>query len=186
VKKISQLGLLLALVFGAVSPVQAGLLVEPLIGYNFNSNVDFEDGENYSGGMGPAFGGRIGYQNLGLQLGVDYLKSTIDMDDSDFKDDVSSTQWAAFVGYQFPILVRLYAGYIFSATAETEYLGSNTDFKKGSGTMLGASFTGLPFVSINFEFRNGTFTERKIGSSEVDKDDDFRSYLLSVSLPLNF
>jgi hypothetical protein len=149
---------------------QAGLLVEPLIGYNFNYKIDDDKGH------GRAFGGRLGYQNLGLQLGIDYLNSTIEIKDS--SEDFKSNEWAAFVGYQFPLFFRVYAGYIFSADGE---LGS-LEAKEGSGTKLGVGFTGLPFVAINFEYRSGKF--EKINSTSIDTD--FSSFLISLSVPLNF
>jgi hypothetical protein len=146
----------------------AGLLVEPLIGYNFNYKIDDDKGH------GRAFGGRLGYQNLGLQLGLDYLNSNVDIDG----DDLETNEFAAFVGYQFPILLRVYAGYIFSADGE---LGS-LEAKEGSGTKLGVGFTCLPFVAINFEYRSGKF--EKINSTSIDTD--FSSFLISLSVPLNF
>src|SRR5690606_12288700 len=110
-------------------------------------------GDSYSGGNGGAYGGRLGYQNLGFQLAIDYLNSTIDMGDDDIKSDLKTSEWAAFVGFEFPILFRVYAGYIFSANGETEDANGELDLNKGSGTKVGVGFTGLPFIDINFEYR---------------------------------
>lgn len=166
------------------STARADLLIEPVVGYNFNAVVDFEGGERYSGGTGPSFGGRLGYQNLGLQLGLDYLNSSLDLDDEDIDKNIDSNEWAAFVGFKFPIFLRVYAGYIFSATAETEdSLGQEYEFSKGSGYKAGIGFTGLPFVNINVEYRSGTFDEIEVDGAEADNSADFQSIMIGLSLP---
>lgn len=184
--KIAQLFILI-LAFLVITPAKAGLLIEPVLGYNFGgfeADTDPKIEEDFSG---AAFGGRIGYQNLGFQLGLDYLKSSLDVDDNDYKSDLSTSEWALFAGFEFPILLRVYAGYIFSANGEVEYdTGSGTDdleFKDGTGMKLGVGFTGLPFVDINFEYRKGTFSEYKVGSVKDDVDTDYSSFMVGVSLP---
>lgn len=180
--KIAQLFILI-IAFLVIKPVSAGVLIEPLLGYNLGSKIDF-DGEDYSGGSGRAFGGRLGYQNLGFQLGVDYLNSTIDMDDNDFDDDVKLSEWGGFVGFEFPILLRVYAGYIFSATGETKNGdGVKTEMTDGSGAKFGVGFTGLPFVDINLEYRKGSFSEWEVGNVDGDGEVDYSSYMISISLP---
>jgi hypothetical protein len=187
--KIAQLGLLLALILVFATPTKAEILIEPLVGYSLGSKVEIEDGENYSGASGPSFGGRLGYQKLGFQLGLDYLNSNINMDDDDFKSNVKTNEWAAFVGFEFPILIRAYAGYIFSATGESEkyndsVLGRQTlKLEGGSGLKVGVGFTLLPFLDINVEMRQGTFTDNKIGSTSFDKDVKYSSYMVGLSLP---
>lgn len=170
---------------------QASILIEPLVGYQVAGKAEFEGGDSYSGGMGPAFGGRLGYQNLGFQIGVDYLNSTLDMDDKDFKDDLKTGEWGAFVGFEFPILFRVYAGYIFSISGETaardETSGASlkTDLNGGSGYKAGLGFTLLPFLDINFEYRNITVDSWKIEGSKQDDDFKYGAYMLSLSLPFN-
>ncbi len=186
-KKIAQLALLIALVLGAFQTAQAALLLEPLVGFSASSKLDFKTGSDYSGGMGLSYGGRVGYQNLGFQLGLDYLNSSIDMDDSDFKSNLKTTEWAGFVGFRFPILVKVYAGYIFSANGDSKkkVLGvtQNLDLSNGTGYKLGIGYTLFPFVDINLEYRKGAYGEYKLGGVKTKEDTDFSSYLLSVSLP---
>lgn len=183
-KKIAQLALLLALVLGAFQTAQAALLIEPLVGVNAGSKLDYKGGEKYSGGMGFSYGGRLGYQNLGFQLGLDYLSSSIDMDDKDFKSNLKTDEWAAFAGFRFPILVKVYAGYIFSATGDTKNaLRQSVDYSSGTGYKLGVGYTLLPFVDLNLEYRQGTFGEYKTGGVKFKDDVTYSSYLLSVSLP---
>lgn len=179
--KFAQL-FVLVLAFFMVKPAQAGLLLEPVLGYSFGS-FDIENGskEDFKG---PALGGRVGYQNLGFQLGIDYLRSNLDVDDKNFKDDLVVSEWAGFVGFEFPVLLRVYAGYIFSAEGETKVTG-NTKVKltDGTGTKFGVGFTGLPFIDINLEYRRGTFTEFKSGSMKSSIDTDYQAYMIGISLP---
>ncbi len=185
------LGLLIVSFLFVSTQARADLLIEPLIGYNLGVKTDFKkndslgfDGEEYTGGRGPAFGGRLGYQKLGFQVGLDYLHSEIDMDDKDIKEDVSLDEWAAFVGFEFPILFRVYAGYIFSAEGETEGVGNTKiDLKSGSGLKAGLGFTLLPFLDINFEYRRGTFDEWKMGTQKFDSEVDYNAFMIGLSLP---
>jgi hypothetical protein len=180
-RKLSQLGLLVALFFSLTQAAQASLLVEPLIGYNFNGKL----GTDASRGSGTSYGGRLGYQNMGFQLGLDYLNSTMDYgrgwgNNADF----TSNEYGIFVGYKFPILVRVYAAYIFSANGEV----GSYELSEGSGTKIGAGFTGLPFVNINLEYRRGTFGKSQVSGQAANNSAnvDFSALLLSLSLPLNF
>lgn len=170
---------------------KADLLIEPLVGYNLGVKTDFKknssvgwDGQEYSGGMGPAYGGRLGYQKLGFQVGLDYLHSSIDMDHKDLKENVDMDEWAAFVGFEFPILFRVYAGYIFSAEGDTEGTGNTKiDLKSGSGLKAGLGFTLLPFLDINFEYRRGSFDEWKLGNQKIDSKVDYNAFMIGLSLP---
>jgi hypothetical protein len=183
--KIAQL-LILVLAFFTIKPVSAGLLLEPVLGYSMVTRFKVDDGDSAKG-SGPSIGGRIGYQNLGLQLGLDYLRSTYNLDDNDYKEDVTASEWAGFVGFEFPILFRVYAGYIFSANGESQYDGGSgkqkLTFSEGSGMKFGVGFTGLPFIDINFEYRRGTYGEYKLGSTKETADTDFNAYMISLSLP---
>ena len=160
---------------------QAGLLVEPVLGFNVNNKLEQDSFDTK--GIGASYGGRLGYQNYGFQIGLDYLASSIDMDEDTFKNNFKSTDWGAFVGFEFPILVRVYAGYIFSAKGEVS-TDSGKAKMEGNGTKIGVGFTGLPFVDINVEYRRGTYDDVKIGGVNSD-DTDFSSLMLGVSLPLN-
>ena len=170
------------------STSQAAVLIEPVVGYNFGSKFTIGEGsdtDSYSGGSGPSFGGRLGYQQLGFQLGLDYLKSSIDMDDNDFDKNIDMSEWAAFVGFEFPIMLRVYAGYIFSATGETEATSDiKVEMSKGSGYKAGLGFTGLPFIDINFEYRAGTFDEIEYAGTESDDTADYKSIMLGLSIPI--
>ncbi len=182
-KKIIQLTLLVTLAFVFTTESKAALLIEPVVGYNIGSKFDFESGENYTGGRGTAFGGRLGYQNLGLQLGLDYLNSSINMDDADINENVSLSEWGGFVGFEFPVLLRVYAGYIFSATGGADSDAGKVDLIEGSGTKLGVGFTGLPLIDINVEYRTGSFGNFELDGVKVGKEVNYQSIMLGLSLP---
>ena len=185
--KIAQLFILI-LAFLIISPVKAGVLIEPVVGYNFGKFEVDNTGFSEEKANGASIGGRIGYQQLGFQLGLDYLRSSLNVDDNDYKEDLVTSEFGGFIGFEFPILLRVYAGYIFSATGETEAdFGSgkqDLEFKDGSGAKFGVGFTGLPFVDINFEYRKGTFKEYKLGSTKVEEDTSYNAFMIGLSLPL--
>ncbi len=186
--KFSRL-IILALAFFIIKPVHAGLLLEPVIGYSLGKFETDSPGSSEDKAAGPSVGGRIGYQNLGFQLGLDYLRSNLSVDDNDFKEDLVSNEFAGFVGFEFPILVRVYAAYIFSATSESDVdlgLGAGKEaleLNDGSGVKFGVGFTLLPFLDINVEYRKGQYSELKIGSTKTDTDTDFSAVMIGVSLP---
>lgn len=179
---------LVLIFFNVISSARADLLVEPLVGYNF-AQMKYKstsDNESFSG-SGVGYGGRLGFQQLGFQLGLDYLKSSIHINDDAFDSNVDSSEWAAFVGYEFPFFFRIYAGYIFSATGEYKDETKNkVELSEGSGSKLGIGFTGLPLVAINLEYRSGKFDKFEVAGSEGNTDVKYNSILLSVSVPLTF
>jgi len=182
-KQIIQFSLLITLAFIFTNESKAALLLEPVVGYNIGTKLEVESDDSYTGGSGTAFGGRVGYQNFGLQLGIDYLKSSIDMDTSDFDDNIDMSEWAGFIGYEFPVLFRVYAGYIFSATGNTDSGGADVDLIEGSGTKLGVGFTGLPLIDINVEYRAGSFGDYEINGNKQSKEVNYQSIMLGLSLP---
>lgn len=185
-KQINQIALLLALLIGFSSQAKADLLVEPVVGFNLGSKFEIENSDSYTGGTGGAFGARLGYQNLGFQLGLDYLNSSINMDDNDFDENVSLSEFAGFVGFEFPILVRVYAGYIFSANGETTKNDATVKVTEGTGTKFGIGFTGLPFIDINLEFRSGKFGSLESDGTEFNNEVTYQSMMLGLSAPFAF
>jgi hypothetical protein len=172
---------------------QAGLLIEPVLGYNVISKFDDD-----SGGGGSAYGGRLGYQYLGLQLGVDYLNSTVDSKIDNAQNDFKTSEFGAFVGFEFPVFFRVYAGYVFAASSDKlkildtdDDLNDTFEYSKGTGPKFGIGFTGLPFVDINFEMRTINYGTAEItdGATGVKTDDDeglkVLGYMISLSIPLN-
>jgi hypothetical protein len=186
---------LLTLSILSISAANAkGILVEPIVGYNVNTTLNMKDSiykKDYFG-SGGAVGGRLGYQNFGFQLGVDFLRSSVAMSGSEFTKNVTLNEWAGFVGFEFPILLRVYAGYIMSAAGTSKFdQGTHgdgikqIDLRGGTGGKIGVGLTPLPFLDLNVEYRSGQFNDYKIGDTTFDEKVKYSSYLLSVSVPLN-
>jgi hypothetical protein len=181
-KKSLLAGLLIVTCFVTTNVANAGLLIEPLVGWTFNQHMNA--GHNYNSGSGASYGGRLGWQKFGGQIGLDYLKSSVDMSSNDFKKNLDTTEWAAFLGYKFPVLFKVYGAYIFDATANSNINNGNAKFDSGTGWKLGVGCTILPFLDINLDYREGTYGSAKVGGQHVGGR-DFQAAMLSVSLPFN-
>jgi len=182
-KKIVQLTLLLSLILGYSFQSQASLLIEPVIGYSFGKgNSEFSglstdsDSESLKG---ISYGGRLGYQNLGFQLGLDYLASKMDYDGDDF----NTGEFGGFVGYEFPVLIRVYAGYIFSGSADYKSDNADIKFSGGSGPKLGLGLTLLPFLDFNIEYRQVKYETEKDVVAGLNVDLDYSAIMVGFSLP---
>ena len=154
----------------------AALLVEPLVGYNINGTTSTEDLNTADSFSGTSYGGRLGWQNFGFQLGLDYLSSSLTTKNDD--QDASFQDWGAFVGFKFPVFFRVYAGYIFSSTGECK--DADAEYTKGSGSKVGIGFTGIPFININLEYRKLTYSEY----NDLEMDTKVDAIMLGLSLPL--
>ena len=181
------LGLILSLFLS--NSALAALYLEPTGGYSFGK---IGTGQTM---MGTSYGGRLGVSKLGFHMGVDYLASNMSVNDST-KDadgekmsdgDLKMTESGGFVGFAFPMFLRVYATYIFSAQAEINKIGY--EFKDGKGMKYGISFTSIPFVNINFEYRNGKFgkvEDSDTGATANKKiGEDYEAYMVSLSIPIS-
>jgi hypothetical protein len=163
---------LMLLTYSAVS--QAGLLIEPVIGYNFTTKASTSE-KNYNAGDGLGYGGRLGFADEHFQVGFDYLKSEINMGSNDFSKDIYEEDLGFFVGYKFKRLIKVYGTYIFSANGDTKINDKNENLENGTGVKFGVGCTLLPFLDVNLDYR-------KIG---FNKDIAVDSMMLSLSLPIN-
>lgn len=176
--------LLLALIslFYYAGNAQAALLVEPFAGMDFNSTVDANgtDGDI----TGTTVGARLGFQNMGFMLGLDGRRMSWNFEpDTGADDDYTFTQLGLFVGYDFPMMLRLWGNYVFSLEGDDD--DSDTKLKEGSGLAFGIGYKVVPFVSLNFEISNTKTAKIDNGTVEVDADYKYSSYLLSVSFPIS-
>ncbi|MCO4755002.1 MAG: outer membrane beta-barrel protein [Bacteriovoracaceae bacterium] len=203
----------------------AGFLIDPYLGFRFNGSIEEEanvgDLDEYSY-SGLAYGARLGYNYLGLMLGFDYGMASGDVEqDKDpgstvlsgvgTKVDGAFKNMGLYIGYDMPLLLRFWATYYFKSEMEIEGENNNnsdlnpgntfTDTYKGSGLGLGVGYTGLPFLSINLEYKTFTYDEIEstdpsvgtvnlpaaststYGSSGEQKASEI---LLSVSVPFEF
>lgn len=184
-KKLTQIGLLLALILGFSVESQAALLIEPVLGYSVGKlNTEIEalgaTEKDDNSASGASYGGRLGFQNLGFQLGLDYLASSMSSDG----EDVKTSEFGGFVGFEFPILLRVYAGYVFSGTADTKVEDESINLTGGTGPKVGVGFTILPFLDLNIEYRNIKYeTNDEDLPANAELDADYQAVMFAVSLP---
>jgi len=168
----------------AASTARADLLIEPYLGYGFT-------GHNNAGSVtgvstvnnsqtGPEFGARVGYQSLGFMLGLDYMTGSV-TDNATAKDTITPNDLGVFVGYKFPMLLRVYGEYVpLSDPKVSNSLG--TQKPDGSALKAGAQYTGLPFVAIGLEYYKATYTKDK--QSSLPYSPNITSDMISVTLSL--
>lgn len=166
-----------ALTIGFATAANADLLVEPYLGYEKGSFKDSLD-DNTS------------FTNLGLRLaykapvmfwvGLDATMSMSGSIDGLGDPDAKRTTYYGVAGIDLPILLRGWIGYAISSEIKMESPVSDT--VKGKGMKVGLGTTFLPFVSLNLEYLKDTFDE----GAGLTEDENHESYMLSVSLPLEF
>lgn len=162
------------------SSANAGILVEPYIGYYLGTYKAGSSKENFSG---PDFGARVGYKNiLGLMFGVDYLTGKME-DKASPSNDLTPSQIGAFIGFEFPILLRVYGVYSLSDKLERKSDTQTLKLEGNSGIKLGVGYTGLPLISINLEYSVSKYD--KSNDSSLSGSLKQNSYGLSVSLPFD-
>lgn len=170
-----------ALIIGFGSAANAGLLLEPYLGYEMGTTKD-ADGKL----DGTQLGARVAWTapimfwaGLDYTMGVSakFKPSASGSTDSDAK---RSTLYAV-VGVDLPILLRGWVGY--GLMNELKLDDYNTTLK-GKSTKLGVSFTGLPFICLNLEYLMETFDKDSNGN--LDPETKNNAYVLSVSLPWEF
>ena len=186
-KKISRQVLFLALVLGYSLQSYAALLIEPVVGFSFGKGtmetvfpaVPAANTSNTKSSNGTSYGGRLGYQNFGLQLGLDYLASNMKISGNDFK----TSEFGGFVGYEFPILFRVYAGYVFSGTGTLADDTEDLKVKGGTGPKVGVGFTLLPLLDFNIEYRSITYQELDFSNNQAKLNLDYNAIMVGFSLP---
>lgn len=157
--------------------MHAGVLIEPYAGLNFADNFNV-NGVDYKHNNVPlSIGARAGFSNLGVAAGLDVQKTYgVKLKNQGNKFDAGDI--GLFLAYKFPVLLRVYAAYIFS----TDFKASGAIYDEGSGTKLGVGFTGFPLINVNLEYKKTGYD--KLNGNTVNAD--FSTYLISVSLPLTF
>lgn len=190
----------------------AGFHVEPYLGYSFGESLsqkrgaqEFEWDSSY-----VDLGARLGYGMLGLSFGLDYnmTPGTRTFDQTAPSTGTGLNEWTGsnmgvFVAYELPILLRVWGSYYFNSKLELDTDKDNDgtnevgDEYSGSGMELGVGFTGLPFVSINLQYRMNSYDEFKNVSAgttvnypntvagSTTEELKTNSILLSVSVPLD-
>lgn len=177
IRKLS-LGLTAALALGfAIPQAQAGVLLEPYLGYHMGKDKDAVDTDT----NGMVFGGRVGYSQLGFAAGLDIMQGAW-THKSKPSVDTTPSDMGLFVAYEFPVLLRAYAVYNLQSNLGIKFANGN-DTYKGNGFKIGVGITTLPFVAVNLEYRTSTFTKNNTGAMNPSYKQD--TYGLTVSLPLD-
>lgn len=187
--------ILLASLFLFATTAQAGFLIEPYLGFGISSGEDSDTPKKEYDQTAPFLGARLGYQTFGFMFGLDYTKGmegSFEEKSSGVttKADADQSTVGIFVGYNLPVMFRAWGAYYFDTTIEYQSGGDIGDELNGSGYGLGLGFTGLPFVSLNLEYRILTFDEQKNAAGVTSKfisaeEIDYNQIMLSVSLPLD-
>ena len=161
---------------------QAGILIEPYIGYFAGKSKQAT--QTTLNVKGPGYGARLGYTKLGFMIGLDYQTGSQTNDASPNHFDLTPTNVGAFVGYQLPILLRAYAGYNFIAKVKGTNPSNHIAYS-GNGVKVGVGFTALPLVSINIEYLLTTFDHDDDGNQALTNKINSDMVGLTVSLPLD-
>lgn len=173
-KFIALIGVLLATLSIQV-PAHASLLLEPYLGYDVGSWDD--NNGNTQDQKGVTYGGRVGYQSLGFMVGGEYMGGNW-QDNSATNQTITPNDLGVFVGFNFPMFLRVYGTYGFQA--ERKFSPANADYK-GSDLKLGLGLTMFPLISINFEYLQGTFN--KDNGNTLSHNYTDKMFGINVSLP---
>lgn len=167
-----------ALISGFACVSQAGVLIEPYLGYEMGTTKDAIDGKL----EGTQMGLRLAYTapvffwaGLDATMGMSAKAKADGVPDEEAK----RTTVSGVVGVDFPILVRAWLGYSF-----VNEIKFDAGKYKGNQTKVGVGFTGLPFVSLNFEYVTEKFDKFEDFTVNPELKND--SYVVSVSLPFEF
>lgn len=174
--KIAFLALFVSLF--AVPQTYADVLIEPYLGYHLGKT---KSGSATSNDKGISYGGRLGYQTMGFMIGAEYQSGSW-TDDSTPQDTITPSYLGAFVGYNFPVLFRVYGTYFFSADSKASNSSSSVKYT-GNGYKLGVGYTGFPFVSVNLEYGSTSFD--KGNSQTLSNNVDTNFYGLTISVPFD-
>lgn len=165
---------------------KANVFIEPYIGYQAGRLASTTNaGSDATGNIyGTAFGARLGYAVPLLFAALDYTYATDSASGmSPNLSDGNGTRSSLGVvaGVKIPLL-RAYAGYGFLDSLKLTQTSADQTFK-GTSLKFGVSFTGLPFIDLNFEYVMSNYTS--FDPNNFSKASD-NSALVTVSLPWEF
>lgn len=176
----------------------AGVLIEPYVGYSLAGKLDIKETARTSkyDYSGLNLGGRLGYQYLGLMGGLAYDHGAYNLTNKNRTTDTESrwnaNSYGAFVGFNFPILLRVWGTYFFTSdwtVPETKGGVTKDDKVDGSAYELGVGYTALPFISLNLQYRLSNFSKYGYGDGTPSvnlSNTKAKSVIVSVSLPISF
>ena len=168
--------------FMAVTFAHGAFLIEPYAGVNINGGWKDDGSNSTSQFSGNMYGARVGIERLGLLFGIDARKGSWDID-NDQGTELSYTHYAAFVGYDFPILLRVYGEYLIGGTGVDQ---NDNTLIQPTGFVFGVGYKFFPYLSANLEFGNVAYKELELddGTNLQDRDEAGTYLLLSLSAPI--
>ena len=170
--------------FGLKQTANAGVMLEPYVGYFLSGKIGDKDGK--SNATGPGYGLRLAYYSMGFFAGAEYQGASLKVDSTP-KSDAVATDIGATVGFNFPILLRVYGTYFVSSKNKFSAGGSSVTYE-GSAIKLGVGWTAFPLVAFNVDFYAPTYTKYSASSGSGTLTDKVTGNLimLNVSVPLTF
>tara|TARA_Y100000768_G_C23988359_1_gene690396 strand:+ start:2785 stop:3336 length:552 start_codon:yes stop_codon:yes gene_type:complete len=172
-----------------VANVNAGLLIEPFAGMvisGTSENNDKDCSENCEDTVsGTSFGLRAGYKFLGVFGGIDYRNYSQEIEDTEL-DIEEGGRVGLLVGYEFPVLLRLWLSYGLSNDLSAENRnGVDLDYTTSRDIIFGAGYSLLPFLSLNLEYTMLNLEEVSYEEGDFDVDTDISTVLVSLSVPFS-
>lgn len=162
---------------------KADFYLEPFVGVLVNST--FEAGSDKGDVSGSQVGARLGWTKMGLSIGLDGRRTSSTSASNDSGDlELTATQAGFFVGYEFPILFRVWANYIFSSNASNDD-NSDEKYTEGTGYTVGLGYKIFPFVSLNLELFSTQYDKFEFNGGEADADYKSDGMVLGVSVPVS-
>lgn len=131
--------------------------------------------------MGACYGARLGARFIGIGFGLDYLIGSESATQSGQKSDFKPTELGFFLNYKVMSSFVLYGTYLLSAKAKVQSSSNPSDFS-GSGYKLGVGWAVLPYLDINLELFNRTYTT--YGGSSISNSLLSSTVGLSLSFPI--
>jgi len=179
--------------FALSSQSQALILLDPYLGYKMGSGENSLSSKTEYDFDTLTYGARLGVKSFGLSLGLDYSMASGELETktsaSTSKDDRDQKSLGAFIGYDLPAFFRVWGTYFFEMEFEDTTGTDSGDTLSGSGLGLAIGYTGLPFVSLNLEYRMFTLDERETSGVKTrlngQNEIDYNEILLTLSVPLD-
>lgn len=185
-----------ALVMTLAIKANAGILVEPYLGYEPSSELKLESlGVNIGGKTsGANLGVRVGYKlPLMLWAALDYSMMSGGKMKGDLIDaKVDRSNLYLDVGFDLPVLARVWLGYGIMNSQKYKYDGgTDLTLKNGSNIKLGLGFTMLPLVSLNLEYFMHDYKDYESAAGSGSTSGAWNTHketgvMLGVSVPFNF
>lgn len=186
------------------SESQAGILLDPYLGYGLGAS-SLKYGASAAGGLasttsefdnsGATIGARVGYTLPLIWFSLDYAmlsggKSKAKAaGGTDY--DLSASTLSALIGLKIPFF-RAWLGYSLMNSSVIKTSAGVESTLDGPQMKLGFSYTGLPLIALNFEYKSNEFKKYKTGSTEYTIPEatfldsaKATEYMLSVSVPFD-